>query len=70
MLGLSSVAALEYPFFILLIPITLHIFMPYFDKFIRVYAWNLSILWSPLKIWTPKNCNNLPILGTQFLNLG
>ena len=24
-------------------------------KFIHVYGWNLSILWSPFKIWTPKN---------------
>ena len=29
--------------------------MPYFDKFIHVYGWNMSILWSPLKIWMPKN---------------
>ena len=29
--------------------------MPYFDKFIHVYGWNVSILWSPLKIWTPQN---------------
>ena len=29
--------------------------MPYFDEFIHVYGWNMSILWSPLKIWTPKN---------------
>ena len=29
--------------------------MPYFDKYIHVYGLNLSILWSPLKIWTPKN---------------
>ena len=28
--------------------------MPYFDKFIHVYGWNMSILWSPLKFWTPK----------------
>ena len=38
------------------IPMTLYMdIMPYFDKFIHVYVWNLSILWSPLKIWTPKN---------------
>ena len=30
--------------------------MPYFDEFIHVYGWNMSILWSPLKIWTPQNC--------------
>ena len=29
--------------------------MPYFDKVIHVYGWNWSILWFPLKIWTPKN---------------
>ena len=29
--------------------------MPYFDEFIHVYGWNTSILWSPLKFWTPKN---------------
>ena len=29
--------------------------MPYFGEFIHVYGWNMSILWSPLKIWTPKN---------------
>ena len=28
--------------------------MPYFDEFIPVYGWNMSILWSPLKIWTSK----------------
>ena len=28
--------------------------MPYFDEFIHVYGWNMRILWSPLKIWTPK----------------
>ena len=28
--------------------------MPYFDKYKHVYGWNISILWSPLKIWTPK----------------
>ena len=40
--------------------------MPYFDKYIHVYGWNLSILWSPLKIWTLKILQ-WPILGTQFL---
>ena len=29
--------------------------MPYFDEFIHVYGWNMSILWSPLKIGTPQN---------------
>ena len=29
--------------------------IPYFDEFIHVYGWNVSILWSLLKIWTPKN---------------
>ena len=29
--------------------------MPYFDKLIHVYGWNLGILWSPLKNWTPQN---------------
>ena len=24
--------------------------LPYFDEFIHVYGWNMSILWSPLKI--------------------
>ena len=43
--------------------------MPYFDKFIHVYGWNVSILWSPLKIWTPKNLTKSN-LGTQFLNPG
>ena len=40
-----------------IIPMTLYKnIMPYFDKFVHVlYGWNLSILWSPLKIWTPKN---------------
>ena len=28
--------------------------MPYFDKSIYVYGWNLSILWSPLRFWKPK----------------
>ena len=39
-----------------IIPITLYKdIMPYFDKFTHVYGWNLSILWSPIKIWTSKN---------------
>ena len=29
--------------------------MPYFDKFIHVYGWNLSVLWYPSQIWTPKS---------------
>ena len=30
--------------------------MPYFWWiYTHVYGWNMSILWSPLKIWTPKN---------------
>ena len=29
--------------------------MPYFDIFIHVYGLNLSILLSPLQIWTPQN---------------
>ena len=29
--------------------------MPYSYEFIHVYGWNMSILWFPLKIWTPKN---------------
>ena len=29
--------------------------MPYFDKFIHVYDWNLGLLWSPFKIWAPQN---------------
>ena len=43
-------------FHLFIIPITLfNDIMPYFDEFIHVYGWNMSILWSPLKIWTPKN---------------
>ena len=43
-------------FHLLIIPMTLfNGSMPYFDEFIHVYGWNMSILWSPLKIWTPKN---------------
>ena len=39
-----------------LIPMILfNVIMPYFDEFKHVYGWNMSILWSPLKIWTPKN---------------
>ena len=39
-----------------MIPMTLNEdIMPYFDKFIHVYGWNLIILWPPLKTWTPKN---------------
>ena len=43
-------------FNLLIIPMTLfNDIMPYFDEFIYVYGWNMSILWSPLKIWTPKS---------------
>ena len=43
-------------FHLLIIPMTLfNDIMPYFDEFIHVYVWNMRILWSPLKIWTPKN---------------
>ena len=43
-------------FHLLIIPMTLIIdIMPYFDEFLHVYGWNISISWSPLKIWTPKN---------------
>ena len=43
-------------FHLLIIPMTLFNYVrPYFDEFIHVYGWNMSILWSPLKIWTPKN---------------
>ena len=41
---------------LLIIPMTLlNDIMSYFDEFINVYGWNMSILWSPLKIWTPQN---------------
>ena len=40
----------------LIIPMTLfNDIMPYSDELIYVYGWNMSILWSPLKIWTPQN---------------
>ena len=43
-------------FHLLIIPLTLfNDVIPYFDKFIHVCGWNMSILWYPLKIWTPKN---------------
>ena len=43
-------------FHLLIIGMTLYNdIMPYFDEFIHVYGWNMSIWWSPLKIWTPKN---------------
>ena len=43
-------------FHLLLISMTLfNDTMPYFDGFIHVYGWTMSILWSPLKIWTPQN---------------
>ena len=39
-----------------IIPMTLYKdIMPYFEKFMHVYGWNLSVLWSPSKIWTPKS---------------
>ena len=39
-----------------IIPMTLiNGIMPHFDEFIYVYGWNMSIFWSPLKIWTPIN---------------
>ena len=43
-------------FHLLIIPMTLiNDIMPYFDEFIHVHGWNMNILWSPLKIGTPKN---------------
>ena len=43
-------------FHLLIIPMTLfNNIMPYFNEFIHVYGWNMSILWSHLKIWMPKN---------------
>ena len=43
-------------FHLLKIPMTLfNDAMPYFNEFIHIYGWNMSILWSPLKMWTPKN---------------
>ena len=43
-------------FHLLIISMTLfNDIMPYFDEFIHVYGWNMSITWSPLKIWTPNN---------------
>ena len=42
-------------FHLLTIPTTLfNDIMPYFDELTHVYGWNMSILWSPLKIWTPN----------------
>ena len=39
-----------------IIPMTLYKgVMLYFDKFIHVNGWNLSILWCPLKIWIRQN---------------
>ena len=55
-----------------IIPMTLfNDIMPYFDEFIHVYGWNMSILcmWSPKKFGCSKILR-LPILGTQFLNPG
>ena len=43
-------------FHLLIIPMTLfYNIMPYFDEFIHVNGWNMSIMWFPLKIWRPKN---------------
>ena len=43
-------------FHLLLVPMALiNDIIPYFDEFIQVHGWNMSILWSPLKIWTPQN---------------
>ena len=43
-------------FHLLTIPMTfLNDIKPYFDEFTHVYSLNMSILWSPLKIWTPQN---------------
>ena len=43
-------------FHLLTIPMILfNDIMPYSDEFIHVYGWNMNILWSPLKIWMPKN---------------
>ena len=43
-------------FHLLIVPMTLlNDIIPYSDEFIHVYGWNMSILWSPLKIWTPQN---------------
>ena len=39
-----------------IIPMTLfNDIMTYFDEFIHVYGWNMSILWSPINIWMPKS---------------
>ena len=43
-------------FHLLIIPMTLlNDIMPYFDEFIHICGWNINILWSPLRIWMPKN---------------
>ena len=43
-------------FHIHIIPLTLYKdIMTYRDEFIHVHGWNLSILWSPLNIWTLQN---------------
>ena len=55
-----------------IIPMLLYLYkdiIPYLDKFIHVYGRNLSILWSPFRIWTPQ-VFKIAILGTQFLNPG
>ena len=40
--------------------------MPYFNKWMHVYGYNISILWSPIKK-IPQTILGLPILDTQFL---
>ena len=52
-----SISSMKFDLFHLhVIPMTFYKeIMPYFDKFIHVYGWNLTILWYPLKNWTPKN---------------
>ena len=43
-------------FHLFTIPMTLfNDIMHHFDELIHAYGRNMSILWSPLKIWTPKN---------------
>ena len=43
-------------FHFLIIPMTLfNAIMPYFNELLHVYGWNMSRLWSPLKIWMPQN---------------
>ena len=48
--------AYNWIFYLHIIPMTMYKdIVPYFDKFIHVYGWNMSILLSPLKFWTPQN---------------